>query len=66
MTEIEQETKKFKLPPQVREYHKLKERQKRGWKCARCGDPNPKFRTLDTKEKICASCTIIELKKEIK
>lgn len=33
--------------------------------CVRCGSPDPKFRTLDTKEKLCDSCTIAELKKGI-
>jgi hypothetical protein len=44
--------KTFKLPKEVREYHKQKARQKRGWKCATCGG-EPILKVLETGEKFC-------------
>lgn len=64
MTELEVKT--YKLPKEVREYHKHKERQKRGWKCARCGSLNPTVKDLETKKKLCDQCDIQRLKEQIK
>jgi hypothetical protein len=54
-----QTEKTYKLPQQVRDYHKLKEREKRGWKCACCGG-TPIVKTLETKKKLCLECLLKE------
>lgn len=65
MTEQTQTKKPFKLPPEVRLYHKNKEREKHGgWKCT-CGKPNPIYMDLETKKKLCKACAIIDLTQRI-
>ena len=67
----EQTTEKtFKLPAQVREYHKIKEREKQArlghpWLCSHCGSvptkDEPLYKNMDTKQKLCDACTAKEL-----
>ena len=54
--------KTFKLPIEVREYHRKKTRETRNWKCTRCGNPNPIVKLLDEKDKLCYGCNIEYLK----
>jgi hypothetical protein len=63
-TQIQEKT--FKLPPEVRNYHKQKEREKRGdWKCSQCGvtpkDNEPLYKNTETKQKLCSNCVAREI-----
>jgi hypothetical protein len=55
-TQIEPTLKKHKLSEKKREYFKLDQRKRRGWKCADCGALNPTVKTLEGKKKLCDAC----------
>ena len=67
----EQATEKtFKLPKEVRNYHKLKEREKEAklghpWICSRCETApvkdEPLYKNMETKQKLCSNCVAREI-----